>query len=224
MRTYLSLCDKVVVAVDDSPGYRAWIRDSWPEVVSVNFKRTADFPDVDEHGVFYQERDIRQASMDEAMKLKPSLIVFGDTDEVPTPDAATWIRSIATESQRESRWYAHWVNLFGNYNHAIGGDSVWSFQSGRGNKKCLAMQPCADMTYIGTRHTGMEPGRHSGGSAPTGLNRHLIDAPKLLHLKYGAKVYQSRPEAKLARHRPETMLESGHVVDIPDLWLWPEMP
>lgn len=226
MRVYESLCDRIVVAVDSDRGYAAMIRDSWPKTVVVNFDGTEGVPEtrVDEWGVWYRERDIRQASMDEAVKLNPSLILFGDTDEAPTPDATDWIKTISAEPQRGARWYAHWVNLFGNYNHAIGGDSVWSFESMRGNKKCLAMQPCSEMRYIGDRHTGMEPGRKGGGSAPTGSNRHLIDSPKLLHLKYGAEDFKTRPESRIARHQPETMLDSGRIVDIPDSWLWPEMP
>lgn len=225
MWVYESLCDRIVVAVDSDRGYAAMIRDSWPKTVVVNFDGSDGVPAerVDSLGVLYRERDIRQASIDAAMPLNPSLILFGDTDEVPTPDAGGWVKSISAEPQRGARWYCHWVNLFGNYNHAIGGDSVWSFQSGRGNKKCFAMQP-GDTRYIGSRHTGMEPGRSSGGAAPTGDNRHLIDSPKLLHLKYGADNFRSRPESRLLRHQPETMLESGRIVDVPDSWLWPDMP
>ncbi len=125
------------------------------------------------------------------------------------------------------RWYCHWVNLFGGYHHAIGGNSPWSYANPRGNKKCLAMQPAAAdsplMRYADEQHNGMEPGRRGGGPMPPGANHHLVDSPKLVHLKYGAANWADRPEAKLARHAPETMLAGGKIVDVPADWLWEEI-
>ena len=176
--------------------------------------------------MWYDEGAIRQASLDHAMQLKPSLIVFGDADEVPTPDVTDWIKEIEREPQTGHRWYVSWVNLWGDVRHAIGGMSAWSFQNPRGTKKCLAMQPGTpeNMMYFGNQHIGMEPGRAGGGAAPIGPGHTLVDSPKLVHLKYASEVYKRRPESKLARHAPDEMLKGGEVVDVPTDWLWEWVP
>lgn len=217
---YLAICDRIVVAVDSDPQLTRSLNMVNRRITAIDFT-SEGLPEsrVDEFGTFYSERAIRQASLDVAMTLDPTWLVFGDTDEYPTPDAAKWLDGVKDRPQAGERYYVHWVNLWGDYKHAIGGDSAWSFQCDRGNKKCFAMQPGGDMRYQGTRHTGMEPGRDGGGRAPTGPGRFLIDSPKLIHLKYGAENYRDRPESRIARHRPAEMLRNGTVIEVPSEWL-----
>lgn len=224
--TFLKFCDAIVVAVDGGGVYADEIRAIDNRIFAISYHGNDDLPEhrTNERGMDYREAPIRQTALDGAMKMMPSLIVFADTDEVPTPDVVTWIREIEQRPQRAERWYAHWVNLWSDYGHTIGGESVWSFQSARGNKKCLVMQPGGVMKYQTMQHSGMEPGRIGGGSAPTGEGHHLIDAPKLLHMKYGSSVYASRPESRLACQSPDVMLAGGCVVAVPDAWLWAGMP
>lgn len=222
---YLKFCDAVVVAVDSSPAMVDRLN-TIDRVTAVNYEDPRDFGTdrCNEHGTYYPEGPLRQVSLDLAMKLDPTLIMFGDSDELPTPDVLTWIETVKNLPQLGIRWYVDWVTLWGDYQHRIGGDSVWSFDYARSNKKCLAMQPGGDMVYPDHNHTGMEPGRFGGGVAPVGEHRYLIQRPKLVHYKYSSQVYKTRPEAKLARHQPAEMLKGGAVVDVPSEWLWPGMP
>ncbi len=222
---YLKFCEMCVVAVDNNEELADWLNEM-DRVIAVNHVDPRDFgiDRCNEHGTFYPEGPLRQVSLDRAMKLNPSLIVFGDTDELPTPDVLTWIETVKNLPQLGYRWYVDWVTLWQDYQHRIGGQSVWSFDHPRSNKKCLAMQPGGDMVYPDHNHTGMEPGRFGGGPAPTGEGRFLIESPRLVHLKYGSEIYKTRPESKLVRHKPETMLAGGCVVDVPSGWIWEGTP
>lgn len=226
IQTYLKFCDRIAVAVDSDPTLTARLNRMDSRIFAIDYAPEDDLPAdrVDVNGMRYNESGTRNASLAAAMTFEPSLIVFGDTDEVPTPDVVEWVKTVKDRPQKGERWYVSWVNLFGDYSHAIGGESLWSFQCARGNKKCLAMQPGGDMRYTGSQHVGMEPGRPSGGPAPKGEGRYLVLTPLLLHLKYASEVYKTRPESKLKRHAPDEMLKGGRVVDIPSHWVWPGMP
>ncbi len=221
---YLSFCHRVVVAVENDVTYADHIRSADPARIDAVILGIPSDRGINENGPIYDERAMRQAALDKAMTLNPSLIVFGDTDEVPTPDALGFIGHINAEPWTGARYYMHWVNLWGDHRHAIGGNSEWSFQNPAGNKKCFAMQPGGNMRYSTPIHSPMEPGRNSGGKAPEGHGHILVNSPKLLHLKYASAAYIGSPESKLARHAPEEMLRGGEVVDVPAEWLWEGMP
>jgi hypothetical protein len=224
LRTYLEFCDCVVVVVDGGDeDFCSFLQSEDSSAIEVvKFPEDPAIPAnrINEHGVYCHDGRLRQMALNEAMGFEPDLLVFGDADEVPTANATDWILDKAEEPQSSQRWYADWVNLWCDAKHAIGGNSLWSFENPRGNKKCLAMQPGGDMTYLPRmQHLGLEPGRPGGGMAPAGYGRHWIDSPKLIHMKYAWKGYATRPEAKLERHQPDVMLAGGDIVDVPDNWL-----
>lgn len=221
LNAYLSFCNQIVCVVDGDSEFAESLKR--PRVQVIDFPADPSLPEVNDRGIFYRAKPIRQTALNHAMRFDPSLIVFGDTDEVPTPEAFGWIPEMAKRPQAGERWYCHWVNLWRDFDHAIGGMSEWSFQNPRGNKKCLMMQPGGDMVYADEQHNGMEPGRQSGGPAPTGEGKYLIDWPKLMHMKYGWSGFPNRAEAKLPRHQPGVMLRGGEAVNVPPEWKWPGM-
>jgi hypothetical protein len=218
LRAYSSFCDRIVAVVDRSSASEAICREfAKVEIIAWN---GPDLPDFNEHGVLMEEGAMRQAAWDAALRFDPSIVVFGDTDEIPTPDIAQWLA--AGPDHNVEHWYADWVNLWGDERHAIGGQgSAWSFQRATNNKKGLATRPIRGKTYRYRRdfqHVRMEPSPIYEGS--TGVDAaHRIGPVKLVHYKYGSPRWRENPMRDLPRFR--AMTDGAEIVDVPAGWLWP---
>ncbi len=186
LEVFWQFCDRIVAVVDRSPYGEHLCEESGAEVIRWNGADRADF---NEHGVVMDEGLMRQAAWDAAMKYSPSLVVFGDTDELPTPAIAEWLQfgpDLTVE-----HWYADWVNLWGDEAHAIGGQSSeWSFQKASNNKKGIATRPIPGKQYRyrpDIQHVRMEPSPLHEGKADRWRRRRQLQHESRPLLARGAR-------------------------------------
>ncbi len=178
-----------------------------------------DAPDFNEHGIVMpNEGAMRQAAWDAAAKCKPTFILLGDTDELPTPDVVDWIAS--DPNPAVDCWYADWVNLWGDERHAIGGtSSPWSFQNPKTNKKGFAVR-VRDRAYKyrdACQHVRMEPNPLQE-CRTIHDDTHKLGPVKLIHHKYISEQWQRHPASMLERFTK--MADGAEIVDVPMEWHW----
>jgi hypothetical protein len=223
LAAYSSFCDRIVAVIDRSPTSAAICRD-FPKVRAITW-HGPDLPDFNEHGTLADEGAMRQAAWDAAMQYRPSLVVFGDTDEIPTPDIADWLAADGGPDPAVEHWYADWVNLWGDERHAIGGQNcAWSFQKPTNNKKGLVTRPIPGKAYrywINQQHVRMEPSPVYEGTTRID-ERHRIGPVKLVHYRYASEQWRSNPMRHLRRF--QTMADGAEIVDVPSEWIWPAPP
>lgn len=214
LQAYGSFCDRIVAVVDRSPESEAICRDHGAEVIPW---QGAAIPDFNEHGTLMEEGAMRQAAWDAAMRHSPDLVVFGDTDEIPDPSIVPWLAS--NPDAAVEHWYADWVNLWGDEQHAIGGRSAWSFQVPTNNKKGLVTRPIPGKVYQYRRalqHVRMEPSPVYEGK--TGIDdAHRVGPVKLIHHRYASEAWRSNPMRDFPRFK--AMTDGAEIVDVPAEWV-----
>lgn len=163
----------------------------------------------------------RQEVLRHCLTHKPEWILWADTDEIPTPDVAEWVKNL---DDRIDCYYADWVNLYRDAGHALGGvNAKWSFQNTRTNKKGLATRIREGVEYrydVSKRnHVRMEPN-------PLAFDRTLYDTthvlagmPKLVHYRYAN---WPRWCGMINRHEEQYrhMEDDATIVEVPPEWLW----
>lgn len=217
LRAYSRFSDRIVAVVDRSPR---------SELICRTFPKVEVIPwfgggreDYNEHGVVMDEGAMRQAAWDAAMRYDPELVVFGDTDEIPTPDIIDWLAADGGPDPAVEHWYADWVNLWGDELHALGGPrSEWSFQKPTANKKGLVTRPIPGKNYRyrpADQHVRMEPSPVLEGKTVIG-EAHRVGPAKLVHYKYASAAWRSNPMRELPRFK--VMSEGAEIVDVPASW------
>jgi hypothetical protein len=161
-------------------------------------------------------------AFDACMKHGPDLMVFGDTDEAPTPDIAEFL--IDGIDPAVDLYLADWVNLAYSLRTAIGGqNSRWSFQKRTNNKKGLILRVREGRHYRYDRrlqHVRLEPSPAGEGSTIIRTTDQLLTQPKLLHYKYAAWMkWQANPQSKTKAYAD--LLTNAEIVPVWSDWLWP---
>lgn len=210
LSVYSRIADKIVVILDRSPQNEATCRKYGAEVI--HWQSRVDYVDFNETGLLCDEGEMRQAGLEACLKYRPDFIVFGDTDEAPTPDIIEFIASNPDSSV--DLFLCDWVNLVHSVRTAIGGESRWSFQTPRGNKKDLVLRVRNGIKYnypAVLQHVRMDR---------SGLETRIVPQPKLIHYKYAAwEKWCANPQSKTNAYAD--LLAKAEIVPVPSEWLWP---
>jgi hypothetical protein len=214
LRAYRQFCQRIIAVVDRSPVSEEICREHGADVIPW---RGTERPDFNERGALMDEGAMRQAAWDAAMRYSPSLVVFGDTDEIPTPDIAGWLES--DPDPAVEHWYCDWCHLWRDERHALGGvSSEWSFQNPRANKKGLVTRPIPGKDYryrLADQHVRMEPSPlHEGRTVFD--EAHRLAPVRLIHHKYASAEWLANPMRKLERFK--RMAEGAEIVEVPAEW------
>lgn len=219
LAAYSEFCDRIVCVLDRSPQSEEICR-RFPKCEVAHWKNSAERPDFDSEGMVCDEGQMRQWSFDLATRHGADYVVFGDTDEIPTPDIVRWLESKPDPSVE--LWLADWVNLYRDTAHAIGGNCPWSFQVPTNNKKGLVLRYRPGKTYTyrhGLQHVRMEPNPlHEGATVFD--DTHKLGPVKLIHHKFADwERWQANPMSQTEKYR--RVLDGAEIVDVPAEWIWP---
>lgn len=225
LTAFSAFCDRIICILDRSPQSESICR-RFPKVEVHHYQPTRNLPDANPHGVLWEDGRIRQLAWDLAAAHKPDWIALADADEVPTPDVLGFAGQLDLNIDA---YYSHWVNLWKDSRHALGGENAkWSFQNKRGNKKPLFCRRREGVVYRYdlnvTQHGRMEPNPlHTSGTV-LDTTHVLVDSPKLIHLKYANWPQWEATPLKNMGGQYTTMDVDATIVDVPHDWHWPGLP
>jgi hypothetical protein len=164
-----------------------------------------------------EEGRLRQLAWDwcvEQAADQPSWFVFGDTDEILTPDAIDFFRK-PPEDDGTDVYLLDLINLWGSEEQYLGGfECPYSPYHPESNKRGAIVRYRPGREYARypdqTHHVRVEP---------AGLKAKWIKFPKVLHYKWADLArWSDNPQSKTEKYR--RYLEKFELIPTPRSWLW----
>lgn len=212
---YSRFCDVVIVVLDRPTPEVVDICARFPKVAAVEHANTLGLPDFGPDGPICEEGRMRQRGLDEAGRLAPRWVIFGDADEIPSPGIVPFL---SRAEPHVDIWRCPWIHLFKRPEVYAGGSCAWSPENPAATRKGVALRWKPGMSYRYedlTRHTPLEP---------SSAARQMVVADTvefcLMHWKYTDwPRWKASPQSRLDKYRD--YWRGLRLRKTPKEWMWP---